>query len=134
MLVVDPTAGPRPVGPMETDPDTPTSGSHGAGRPDRVRGARGFGGRLRREGFVVGVLAAGVYLTAAILLDFVYLSMPGDAVSRMANGFYALYSRDPHLAAIGFVWTPLTSMADLVVLLFKGVWPSLATHDVAAAW
>jgi hypothetical protein len=49
----------------------------------------------------------------------------------MANGFYVLYSRDPHLAAIGFVWNPLQSMADMVPLLFNHLWPALASRDMA---
>ncbi len=78
-------------------------------------------------------MVGAVYLTAAILLDFVFLSYVDDAVSRLANGFYILYSNDPHLAAIGFVWTPLTSIADLFPLLFKGLWPALATHMMAGS-
>jgi hypothetical protein len=89
--------------------------------------------RWRREGLVVGAAAASVYLAAAVLLDLVYNSLPSDAVSRMANGFYVLYSGDPHLAAIGFVWNPLTSLADIVPLLFKGWWPALASHDMAGS-
>ena len=50
---------------------------------------------------------------------------------RMANGFYVLYSRDPHLAAIGFVWNPLQSVADIVPLLFYHLWPALATRDMS---
>jgi hypothetical protein len=89
--------------------------------------------RLRTESWLVLLSVGGVYLTAAILLDFVYLSFVDDAVSRLANGYYVLYSRDPHLAAIGFVWTPLTSIADIVPLLFKGLWPALATHMMAGS-
>jgi len=81
----------------------------------------------------VTVIAFAGYLVVALLLDFKYFIFPGDAMSRMANGFYVLYSRDPHLAAIGFVWTPLTSLCDIVLLLFKGLWPDLATHDVAGS-
>lgn len=54
-----------------------------------------------------------------------------DAMSRVANAFYVLYSRDPHLAAIGFVWNPLPSLADLVVLLLYPFVPSVATHGLA---
>ena len=57
--------------------------------------------------------------------------MPLDAVSRMANGYYVLWSRDPHLAAIGFVWSPLQSAADIPLFLFKPLFPVLATHDLA---
>ena len=65
------------------------------------------------------------YLTVAMVLDFHYLSFAGDAVSRMANGFYMLHSRDPHLAAVGFVWNPLSSVADLPLLLFNSWFPVL---------
>ncbi len=74
-----------------------------------------------------------VYLTIAFILDFKTLSFNGDAVARMANGFYVLYSGDPHLAAIGFVWNPLQSILDILPLLFKDLWPSLASHDMAGS-
>jgi len=82
---------------------------------------------------MVGLLAAAVYAGVAALLDFHYQIFPPDSVFRMANGFYVLYSRHFHLAAIGFVWNPLTSAADMVPLLFKDLWPPLATRDVAAS-
>jgi hypothetical protein len=97
------------------------------------KAARRVARLVTTEGGLVCLAAAAAYLTAAIVLDFVYRSLPGDAVSRMANGFYVLYSRDPHLAAIGFVWTPLTSIAGMVPLLFKSLWPALATHDMAGS-
>src|SRR5580698_2453045 len=52
------------------------------------------------EGAIVFLLAFGAYLIVAVLLAFKYGSMTGDAFSRMANGFYVVYSRDPHLAAV----------------------------------
>ena len=87
--------------------------------------------RLTSEGGIVFVLAAGLYLVVGILLDFKYDSFNGDAMARMANGFYVLYSRDPHLAAIGFVWNPLQSVLDMVPLLFYHAWTPLASHDFA---
>ena len=68
-----------------------------------------------------------------MLLDFKYHAFTGDAFSRMANGFYILYSRDRHLAAVGFVWTPLQSMADLVFLLGNHLWPALSHNDMAGS-
>jgi hypothetical protein len=85
------------------------------------------------ESGVVAILCAAAYLTIALILDFKTLSFNGDAVARMANGFYVLYSRDPHLAAIGFVWNPLQSILDTVPLLFWHLWPALASHDVAGS-
>ena len=69
----------------------------------------------------------------AILLDFKYQILPLDAVSRMANGYYVLWSNDPHLAAVGFVWSPLQSFADIPFLLFKPLFPVLATHELAGS-
>jgi hypothetical protein len=89
--------------------------------------------RLLSEGAIVFVLAFGSYLTVAILLAFKYGSMTGDAFSRMANGFYIIYSRDPHLAAVGFVWTPLQSIADMVFLLGNHLWPALSHYNMAGS-
>ena len=88
---------------------------------------------LRSEGGVVALIALAMYLTVAILLDFKYRILPLDAVSRMANGYYVLWSGDPHLAAIGFVWSPLQSVADIPLLLFKPLFPVLSTHDLAGS-
>ena len=87
--------------------------------------------RIISEGRIVFLLALGSYFTVASLLDFKYKIFPADAFSRMANGFYVLYSSDPHLAAIGFVWEPLQSMADLVFLLGNHLWPALSHDEMA---
>jgi len=92
-----------------------------------------LGRRIASEGVVVAILCTAGYLTVAFILDFKTLSFNGDAVARMANGFYVLYSRDPHLAAMGFVWNPLQSILDMGPLLFKDLWPSLASHDMAGS-
>jgi hypothetical protein len=84
-----------------------------------------------REARIVFLLAFGGYFTVAWLLDFKYKIFPADAFSRMANGFYVLYSRDPHLAAVGFVWEPLQSMADTVFLLGNHLWPALSQDEMA---
>ena len=83
------------------------------------------------EGRIVYLLAFGAYFTVAWLVAFKYHNSPADAYSRMANGFYVLYSDDPHLAAIGFVWEPLQSIADAVVLLGNHLWPALSRNDMA---
>ncbi|HWQ41808.1 MAG TPA: glycosyltransferase family 39 protein [Desulfosporosinus sp.] len=55
----------------------------------------------------------------------------GDGISRVANAFYVLYSRDPHLGAIGFVWNPLPSMVDMVFLLLYPWIPAMATKGIS---
>ena len=39
----------------------------------------------------------------------------------------------PHLAAVGFVWDPLTSVADMVFLLGNHLWPALSHNDMAGS-
>lgn len=94
---------------------------------------RSLAGRVVNEGLVVYLLAFGTYVLVAVLLAFKYGSMTGDAFSRMANGFYILYSRDPHLAAVGFVWTPLQSVGDMVLLVGNHLWPDLSRYDMAGS-
>lgn len=55
-----------------------------------------------------------------------------DAISRVANAFYVLYSRDPHLGAIGFVWNPLPSFVELIILTLYPLFPALASQGLAA--
>jgi hypothetical protein len=88
--------------------------------------------RIFSESGLVLVFSLALYLAVGALLDFHYDAYALDAISRLANGFYVLYSRDPHLAAVGFVWNPLPSFADLVPLLFYHLWPPLASHIFAA--
>ncbi|HEV2360105.1 MAG TPA: hypothetical protein VGS21_00225 [Acidimicrobiales bacterium] len=105
-----------------------------AARPARRSAA---GGRLitwlRAEGTIVFLASLVAYIVVGILLDFVFYSFMGDAFSRLANGYYVFFSRDPHLAAIGFVWNPLPTVASMPLLLFKPIWPALVTHMFAGS-
>ena len=109
--------------------------SAGVTRQSEIHRARRHRESLRRrtssEGGIAFLLVAVLYLMFGAILAFHYHSFFGDAVSSMANGFYILYSRDPHLAAIGFVWNPFQSVADIVPLLLYHLWPALATRDMA---
>lgn len=75
-------------------------------------------------GFLVS-LAVGAYLTLHLGI------IMGDAIARVANAYYVLFSRDPHLAAIGFVWNPLPSFLELPLVALHGVWPALVTEGFA---
>ena len=59
--------------------------------------------------------------------------MNADAYSRVANATYVLYSRDPHLGAIGFVWPPLPSLLDMPILLLHNWFPFLITQAFAGS-
>jgi hypothetical protein len=98
--------------------------------PGRERSLARWGGRLERLVVFAGPFA--LYLTLAAILVLHYHDIYGDAESRLANAYYTLYSRDPHLSAVGFVWNPLTSFAEVPLLLFKSLWPPLTTQAFAA--
>ena len=51
-----------------------------------------------------------VYLAVGYWLQVRHGFILGDALSRVSAAQGALFSRDPHLAAIGFIFTPLTAM------------------------
>jgi len=110
----------------EPDPEAPELHPQAPERRPRRR-------KVFSEGRIVFVICFAAYITVGFLLDFHYGSFNGDAVARMANAFYILYSRDRHMAAVGFVWNPGTSIADFVPLLFYKLWTPLASHMFAAS-
>ncbi|BBB47507.1 hypothetical protein [Pelolinea submarina] len=70
----------------------------------------------KKESRVVFWTSLIFYLAVGALFNlYIYLGN-GDALSRTANAYYVLYSRDPHLAAIGFIWPPLPSLMQLPLL------------------
>lgn len=54
-------------------------------------------------------------LYAALSYCFAYVLeiYHNDALARTALAFFTVYGRDPHLAAIGFVWQPLPSLLQV---------------------
>src|ERR1035437_1389251 len=90
---------------------------------------------LRRPGerLIVAGLAWVAYVAAAAIVVVGAHSIIGDAWSRVANGYYVLFSRDPHLAAIGFVWKPLPSLAVIPLLPLKILWPDMVATGFAGS-
>jgi hypothetical protein len=94
-----------------------------AARPSRSR-------RRVPEPALAFVLAAVAYLGVGALMaghNIVF----ADAMSRVGNAYYVLFSRDPHLPAIGFVWNPLPSLVLLPLLPFRFLAPWLVRDGVA---
>jgi hypothetical protein len=106
-----------------------------APRRGRTAAARAVRLRIARPGsrVVFFGLPLAVYLGLGAYLDLVQHAIVGDAWSRVGNAYYVLFSRDPHLAAIGFAWNPLPSMLEMPLVLLKGVWPALVTDGYAAS-
>ena len=61
--------------------------------------------------FIAG--RSSVYLAVGYWLQVRHGFIIGDALSRVFAAQSVLFSRDPHLAAIGFIFTPLTAMVQL---------------------
>ena len=80
---------------------------------------------------VVGAFAG--YLLVAAILVLGFHIIVGDAWSRVGNAYYIVASRDPHLAAIGFVWGPFPSLLELPLLPFARLWPDLASVGFAGS-
>ena len=79
--------------------------------------------RTVRSGWRLDRLACGIFMVAfsanfagALLLAYVWRIGNADALARTANASYILFSRDPHVAAVGFVWPVLPSVAQLPLL------------------
>ncbi len=94
------------------------------------------GSRTRRAGLSTGwtcfAACLAVYLGAAAFASFVDPGLLGsDGVSRVAIANRILFSEDPHLGAIGFVWSPIPVLALLPMVALKGVFPAFVSSAFA---
>ena len=58
--------------------------------------------------------------------------IPGDALSRVGSGQSVLFSRDPHLEALGFIWGPFPTMFQLPFIALRGFWLPFTSAGMAA--
>lgn len=86
----------------------------------------------KRSKYIIFFLVLLLELGVGYYLTSIYGFMSGDASSRVANAFYVLYSREPSLANIGFVWNPLPSFIEMILLVFYPLFPALASEGLAA--
>lgn len=99
--------------------------------PPARRGFRALHWTARRLGptegklLFLGALSGYLYVAQLFLAKGVIF---GDALSRVANAYWVVYSRDPHLAAVGFTWNPLPSLVLVPFLWLKDFFPVLTTH------
>ena len=80
----------------------------------------------RRLKFAAYLVALVVYLGVGYWLQVRHGFILGDALSRVSAAQGVLFSRDPHLAAIGFIFTPLTAMVQIPAVLPE---PAVAGDD-----
>jgi hypothetical protein len=74
-------------------------------------------------------------VAAAQILGYQWRIGNADAITRTANAAYVLFSRDPHAAAVGFVWPILPSIVQLPLLPFMRLLghPEATGYVVSAA-
>ncbi len=80
--------------------------------------------RVRVPALIFGV-AGVVYVACGVVLSVGHGFVMGDALSRVSAAQAALFSRDPHLSAIGFVFTPLTALVQLPMVAFAPLFPGI---------
>lgn len=90
--------------------------------PQRQRSSR-----RPSEGVVLFVALTMLYLLVAVWLMKNNVLF-ADAMSRVGNAYYVLYSRDPHLPALGFVWNPLPSLLLVPFLPLASLAPWLVSY------
>ncbi len=130
MTVAEPASTLAPAG------DGVSVGAPRAGAPvsslaDLRARTRRLGSGLGRESVLIFALSLGLNLWVAHDLVFHLNYITVDALSRVANAFYVLFSRDPHLAAIGLIWNPLPSFLELPLVALKGWFPWLVNRGFA---
>lgn len=86
----------------------------------------------RRVKVAVFVVALAAYASVGYWLQVRNGFILGDALSRVSAAQSAVFSRDPHLAAIGFIFTPLTAMLQIPAIMFSPLWPAMTERAFSA--
>jgi hypothetical protein len=71
------------------------------------------------------------YFAVGLTLSLHYGYLLGDALSRTSAAQAVLFSRDPHVSAIGFIFTPLTALLQLPIVAFSPLLPALTRYNIS---
>ncbi len=100
--------------------------------PARVPRTRGARSRRKvglrsgtKESIGVFAVAYAVYLAIGYQLTLVQHLTVFDALARLAHGYFVWWNDPPKLAAIGFVWAPISTLVFLPFTLVKPLATSL---------
>ncbi|MCZ4517311.1 glycosyltransferase family 39 protein [Rhodococcus ruber] len=85
----------------------------------------------RRTPWTVFGSALTGYFAIGLTLSMHFGYLLGDALSRTSAAQAVLLSRDPHVSAIGFIFTPLTALAQLPVVAFASWWPAITRWNIS---
>jgi hypothetical protein len=87
----------------------------------------------RRLKALAYAMAGAVYLGIGYWLQVRNGFILGDALSRDLAAASVIFSRDPHLAAIGFIFTPLTAMIEVPIIALNPLVPELGERAFAGS-
>ncbi|MYR08469.1 ABC transporter [Gordonia sp. SID5947] len=87
----------------------------------------------RRQIIALFVVVWILYLIAGVHLATEVRFFMGDSLSRVQSAQSVLFSRDPHVSAIGFIFTPLTALAQLPLTALTPIFPAMTTSAISAA-
>lgn len=79
------------------------------------------------------VVSFAVYLGFGYWVQVSHGLILGDSLSRVYAAQSVLFSRDPHLAAIGFIFTPLTAAIQVPIIALTPMFPALAERALSAS-
>lgn len=89
----------------------------------------------RREPWVIFGVSFLLYAFVGWVGAYVLETYNWDGVTRIAQAHGIIFSRDPHLAALGFIWPPLPALTDLPILvMLKPLGLILLTGPVMSAF
>ncbi|MCW1819849.1 MULTISPECIES: ABC transporter [Mycolicibacterium] len=90
-----------------------------------------LGGSDRRLKITVYFAFLVLYLAVGYWLQVRHDFIMGDTLSRVVATQSVLFSRDPHLAALGFIFTPVSAMVQIPAVLLSPWWPDIAVRAFA---
>lgn len=71
------------------------------------------------------------YLAVGLTLSLRFGYLLGDALSRTSSAQAVLWSRDPHVSAIGFIFTPLAALLQLPLVALSTWWSEITRWNIS---
>lgn len=87
-----------------------------------------LGGSDRRLKFTIFFVCFAIYVAVGYWLQVRQGFIMGDTLSRVASTRSVLFSRDPHLAALGFIFTPVAAMVQIPVVWLSPYFPEITAR------
>ncbi|WP_072805892.1 ArnT family glycosyltransferase [Rhodococcoides yunnanense] len=84
-----------------------------------------------RTPWALFVSAVAGYLAGGLVLSLRFGYLLGDALSRTSAAQAVLLSRDPHVSALGFIFTPLTALLQLPLVALSRWWPEITRWNIS---